>query len=78
MDELGGQFEGAELGNELAHRKAKVEEWRSRGIDPYGSKFVRTHCAAEIVVGLFRAGGRRGIDRWADYGLEGPWKGFIP
>ncbi|HHY62745.1 MAG TPA: lysine--tRNA ligase [Bacillota bacterium] len=49
MDELGGQFEGAELGNELAHRKAKVEEWRSRGIDPYGSKFVRTHCAAEIV-----------------------------
>jgi lysyl-tRNA synthetase class 2 len=49
MDELGEQVEGAMLGDELAHRKAKVEEWRSRGIDPYGSKFVRTHSAAEII-----------------------------
>ncbi|MGI6517595.1 MAG: lysine--tRNA ligase [Bacillota bacterium] len=49
MDELGEHVEGAMPGDELAHRKAKIEEWRSRGIDPYGSKFVRTHGAAEII-----------------------------
>ena len=35
--------------DELAARRAKLQEWRARGIDPFGARFAVTHHADEVV-----------------------------
>jgi len=39
----------------IAHRQAKVERWRARGVDPYPPRFRRTHTAREAVAALVEA-----------------------
>lgn len=38
--------------DEFAQRRAKLEAWRSRGIEPYGEKFHRTHKSSDIISGF--------------------------
>lgn len=35
--------------DELGARRAKLEQWRQRGVDPFGARFTVTHHAEEIV-----------------------------
>lgn len=35
-------------GDELAARRAKLEEWRGRGVDPFGGRWEVTHHAQEV------------------------------
>jgi lysyl-tRNA synthetase class 2 len=37
---------------QIEQRRAKLEYWRSQGVDPYGSRFVRSHSASEILEGF--------------------------
>ena len=45
-------------GGELAARRAKLSRWRARGVDPFGSRFPRTHLAREVVEGFPRLEGQ--------------------
>jgi len=42
----------------IAHRLAKVERWRARGIDPYPHRFRRTHTSQEAIAALEEAEAR--------------------
>ena len=53
MDELetanGMNDAGVSGSEQIEQRRSKLAYWRSLGVDPFGSKFVRTHSASQIV-----------------------------
>ncbi len=52
MDELGETVDVATFVDETDQRRAKLDYWRSRGVDPFGSRFVATHSSADIIEGF--------------------------
>lgn len=52
MGERGQPADVATFADETDQRRAKLDYWRSRGVDPFGSRFVATHSSAEIVDGF--------------------------
>ncbi len=51
IDEINDAVDQTELQaatDEMAHRMARLEEWRAKGIDPFGSKFEATHKASQV------------------------------
>ncbi|MCR4427063.1 MAG: lysine--tRNA ligase [Firmicutes bacterium] len=53
MDELERAAEPeASREDETARRRAKVDVWKARGVDPFGARFVRTHTSTKIVQGF--------------------------
>jgi len=37
---------------QIEQRRSKLGYWRSQGVDPFGSRFVRSHSAAEVLEGF--------------------------
>ena len=52
MDELEETADVATIVDETDQRRAKLDYWRSRGVDPFGSRFVRTHSSRQIIDGF--------------------------
>ena len=53
MDELEqinlGEINEATVGEQIEQRRAKVDYWRSQGVDPFGSRFFRTHSTQQVI-----------------------------
>ena len=53
-----GPAEGQRLQEVLRARRAKLEYWRRRGVDPYGRRYDPTHHARDIIEGFARLEGQ--------------------
>ena len=58
MDELQETADVATVVDETDQRRAKLDYWRSHGVDPFGSRFVRTHSSRQIIDGFAELEGK--------------------
>lgn len=58
MDELQETADVATVVDETDQRRAKLDYWRSHGVDPFGSRFVRTHSSRQIIEGFAELEGK--------------------